>query len=284
MYVVDVSDPTLPVFVAHAFTPGRARGLVLDGTWAYVADDAAGLVVYDVSDPLAPTQVATLPAGAGAYVLAVSSGIAYVSASPTGILVADVSDPRNPSALSTIPTTGVVQALFLDGATLYLDIGGGVVQAYDVRDPEHPLLLGSLVGSPRVAGAAVYGHYAFLAEDIYGLRMAAAHCDAQSAVEGPPVLSRHAVPEVFPNPSDRGTTIRFDLSVSGPARLSIFDASGREVRRLLDDVLRTGPASIRWDRRSDQGALVPNGIYFVRLEHEGQVDTGKMIVIDGMRR
>jgi hypothetical protein len=49
--VVDVSDPTNPVKIGFYDTAGRAEGVAVSGSYAYVADGMAGLRVIDVSDP-----------------------------------------------------------------------------------------------------------------------------------------------------------------------------------------------------------------------------------------
>jgi hypothetical protein len=40
----------------------------------------------------------------------------------------------------------------------------------------------------------------------------------------------------------------------------VFDASGREVRRLA------APGPLRWDLRDQSGARVPSGVYYIQHE------------------
>jgi hypothetical protein len=69
-----------------------------------------------------------------------------------------------------------------------------------------------------------------------------------------------------PNPSrGPGTVLAFSTSVPGPVRLSVFDAAGREVRRLLDGERSPGHHIETWDGRDAGGSSLPAGIYFVRL-------------------
>ena len=81
-----------------------------------------------------------------------------------------------------------------------------------------------------------------------------------------------------PNPFRPSTTIRFDLERRGPVRLSVHDVTGRLVRRLVDTPLPAGPHSVRWDARGERGPVAP-GVYFVRLEAEGAVETRKAVRI-----
>src|SRR5690606_37300167 len=57
----------------------------------------------------------------------------------------------------------------------------------------------------------------------------------------------------FPNPFRDGTSLSFRLARTAHVRLSIFDPSGREVRRLLDAEQNVGAHTIPWDGRDEEG-------------------------------
>ena len=69
----------------------------------------------------------------------------------------------------------------------------------------------------------------------------------------------------YPNPFNPTTTIRFNLSSSGLARLRIFDVAGREVwdRELNADA--PGWQEISWDGRNRDGESVASGVYFAHV-------------------
>jgi FlgD Ig-like domain len=85
----------------------------------------------------------------------------------------------------------------------------------------------------------------------------------------PPDLPSHSI-QVVPNPARRGAQVLFTIPNASLARLSILDASGRLVRRLIDRELSVGPHETTWDGRDENGALTGSGIYFVRLESNGR--------------
>jgi len=62
----------------------------------------------------------------------------------------------------------------------------------------------------------------------------------------------------------------FNLAVAEPGhlRLSIFDVTGRLVRRLWDAPLAAGRHTIAWDGRDSGGRLL-TGVYFARAEAPG---------------
>ncbi|NPV14864.1 T9SS type A sorting domain-containing protein [candidate division WOR-3 bacterium] len=65
----------------------------------------------------------------------------------------------------------------------------------------------------------------------------------------------------FPNPALRETTIKYQLTQMGDVSLSLFDISGREVKRLVREKKRAGIYTVRLN--SDN---LPSGVYFIRLK------------------
>jgi len=82
-----------------------------------------------------------------------------------------------------------------------------------------------------------------------------------------------------PNPFNPRTEIRFELARSGRTRLTIFDARGMVVRRLLDTDLGTGRHTRTWDGRDDAGRALGSGTYLYRLESDGEIVARKMLLI-----
>jgi len=79
--------------------------------------------------------------------------------------------------------------------------------------------------------------------------------NAVESVPGIPILHQN-----FPNPVTGTTTIPFNLPLHGHVRLSIVNALGRELMRLLDREMTAGNHSIQTDL-----SVLPNGMYFLRL-------------------
>ena len=76
--------------------------------------------------------------------------------------------------------------------------------------------------------------------------------------------------QVVPNPTRRGAQISFTTTNASIARLSIVDAGGRLVRRLIDREFSAGRYETIWDGRDDSGLLTGSGMYFVRFEANGR--------------
>lgn len=78
---------------------------------------------------------------------------------------------------------------------------------------------------------------------------------------------------IFPNPVRTSATIRFTLPRAAHAQLTIHDATGRLVSTLLSADLKPGTREVPWST----GAL-GSGVYFWRLEAEGEISSRKMVV------
>jgi N,N-dimethylformamidase beta subunit-like protein/flagellar hook capping protein FlgD len=109
--------------------------------------------------------------------------------------------------------------------------------------------------------------------------------------EFPLVLRFAATPIAF-SPNGDGvrdhTRVGFDLSEPATVDFSILDAEGNPVRTLVDDKRLAGDTKhrFRWDGRDDDGEIVPDGTYRMRLvrRDEGRViDSYKELRVDTVR-
>ncbi len=82
-----------------------------------------------------------------------------------------------------------------------------------------------------------------------------------------------------PNPFNPQTSISFALSSAGEVRLAVFDVQGRKVTTLVDGRRSAGEYSTAWDGTDDMGAAVASGVYFARLEKDGDSSIRRMILI-----
>jgi hypothetical protein len=104
-----------------------------------------------------------------------------------------------------------------------------------------------------------------------------------------PVVLRFSVAPIYFSPNGDGTRDRmragFDLSEPAEVSFSIIDMDGNDVRELAEDRELAGDAKHRfaWDGRDDDGAVVPDGVYRMRVvrRKEGRrLDSFKEIVVD----
>jgi hypothetical protein len=73
------------------------------------------------------------------------------------------------------------------------------------------------------------------------------------------------------------------IELTGPAGTEVaarvYSASGRLVSTLFEGRLHGGSERLIWDGTDDNGQRVSSGVYFVRLESEGESRSSKVVLI-----
>ncbi len=88
-----------------------------------------------------------------------------------------------------------------------------------------------------------------------------------------------ALVQNYPNPFREATTIVFVVPKDGAATLTVYDLRGAAVRRLWDGAAAAGGHDVLWDGAGDDGAPLPPGVYFYRLEAAGRAATKKLVLV-----
>ncbi len=78
----------------------------------------------------------------------------------------------------------------------------------------------------------------------------------------------------YPNPFNPQTTIRFDLPAAMHVRMVVYDVMGREVARLIDQLMRAGTHAATWDASG-----LPSGTYLYRLTAGAFTETKAMTLL-----
>ena len=78
----------------------------------------------------------------------------------------------------------------------------------------------------------------------------------------------------YPNPFNPTTAISYQLSANGFTTLKIYDAIGREVVTLVNEVKEAGTYSAQFD-----GAKLSSGIYFAKLSSSGKTQIRKLVLM-----
>lgn len=76
-----------------------------------------------------------------------------------------------------------------------------------------------------------------------------------------------------PNPFTSATAVRFTLPAPGFAKLSVFDVTGRAIRKLAAERMTAGLHVLAWDGRDAAGRQVAPGSYFIHLSAPGGTRT-----------
>jgi hypothetical protein len=77
----------------------------------------------------------------------------------------------------------------------------------------------------------------------------------------PTVAEDYRLDQNYPNPFNPVTTIGYVLPLQRHVTITVFDATGGEVARLVDGIQSAGEQSVRWDASG-----MSSGVYFYRLD------------------
>ncbi|MFA7329977.1 MAG: T9SS type A sorting domain-containing protein [Candidatus Delongbacteria bacterium] len=105
-------------------------------------------------------------------------------------------------------------------------------------------------------------------------------CVSGTACPDPGEVEAHETPAAvqlrgnWPNPFNPVTRVHFSLSETGPARLEVFDLTGRRVATLVDGLRAAGEHQATFD-----ASRLPSGIYLARLQAGNQQECRKMTLL-----
>jgi hypothetical protein len=97
---------------------------------------------------------------------------------------------------------------------------------------------------------------------------------AEITVDLGPGTRRAAIVSTAPNPFNPSTEIVFDAPVAALTTIQIYDLKGRLVSTLLDEPANGGQQTITWRPKN-----LPSGIYFLRIESGGMIDTHRVALL-----
>ncbi|RKY94897.1 MAG: hypothetical protein DRQ06_04545 [Candidatus Hydrothermota bacterium] len=84
---------------------------------------------------------------------------------------------------------------------------------------------------------------------------------------------------VSPNPFFGSVSIDLEIKRKGMIDVSVFDVSGRLVRKLYRGYLNPGRFEVVWGGKNKHGKRVGSGVYFVRVESGGYYRTHEIILL-----
>jgi hypothetical protein len=82
-----------------------------------------------------------------------------------------------------------------------------------------------------------------------------------------------------PNPFNPNTRISFSTTKNSQTTVKIYNLKGQMVRTLFDNHLPAGDHSLTWNGTDDSNRPQASGIYFVRMIHDKQMKTLRLLMI-----
>lgn len=103
--------------------------------------------------------------------------------------------------------------------------------------------------------------------------------DDQVEIPTVTVPERYHLSQNFPNPFNPTTTINYELPVTTPVLLKIYDVSGQLIKTLIDAEKEAGHYSVIWDGTDSRNRAVSSGVYFYRIEAGDMYHSIKRMVL-----
>ena len=84
----------------------------------------------------------------------------------------------------------------------------------------------------------------------------------------------------FPNPFSASVRTKFKIHAPTGVRIDVADVRGRRVVTLVERVLPSGTHVVDWNGRDARGARVAAGVYWLRLDVGGQVQSARVVRLE----
>jgi len=155
--------------MGHHNTTGEARGIVISGDYAYVADGDNGLVVLDITDRSAPWRIGGYDTNGTANAVAVSGDHAYVADRENGLVILDISNRSNPRPEGRFDGAVKAYDVVVDGDYAYVadDYNGFII--VNISNGSDPQQTGHYDTDGYTRGIVLDAKYAYLADGGNGL-------------------------------------------------------------------------------------------------------------------
>jgi len=100
-------------------------------------------------------------------------------------------------------------------------------------------------------------------------------CEVEMAAINENVIPQNfGINQIYPNPFNPITTIRYGLAQNSDVQISIYDINGRLITTLINEFQITGYHFITWDASN-----YSSGIYFLNMSADEIAETKKMLLI-----
>ncbi len=96
--------------------------------------------------------------------------------------------------------------------------------------------------------------------------------------EAPSIPVIPGVNNIYPNPFNPNTTIRFGILEKGEVQLVIYNLKGQIVRNLLKETKNQGTYDVLWNGKDNNGRSVSSGVYVVKMKVGRQTWNSKLVL------
>lgn len=149
-------------------TPGWAVDVVVEGNYAYVADNDGGLRILDISNPATPFEAGYYDTPRHMQKIVLSGKYVYMNENENGMRIIDISNPSNPVEAGFYDIYSAwyegIGQIAVAGNYAYITDSFHCLRIIDVTNPSNLIVVGTLSVAYRPYAISVKGSYAYIAE------------------------------------------------------------------------------------------------------------------------
>jgi len=165
----------------------------------------------------------------------------------------------------TAPNDNVMVAKLVFRDATNVEIGSNEVVLADKTSPLGTWIQRKVSGLAPIGTATVQPFILFVSPSLFGGNffvddLVLRRLDVLD-VPGTPTAGLFEVRAISPNPASGPVRIDYALAQRGPARIAVYDVTGRWVQTLFEGEAEAGPHTAMWDGRGQGGRLAPAGVY-----------------------
>jgi hypothetical protein len=171
--VVDTSRITEPIVVGTMQCTDESlvwegNAIVLQGSYAFIAAQDAGLRIVNVADVFSPTEVSYVTGLGTVWDLALEGNYAYV-VGDEGLHIVEVSDPATPVHIVSLNISRRVLGVIVSEGYAYMAASNAGLRIIDVSVPTDPMEVGFYNTHGWASGVALGDGHIFVADAEKGL-------------------------------------------------------------------------------------------------------------------
>ncbi|MCB0729037.1 MAG: choice-of-anchor B family protein [Ignavibacteriae bacterium] len=295
--VLDVSDPENPVKLG-AWTTLYVHDCRVDNDTIYAANINNGKVsIINATNKSALSTVTTFNnlVGAGPHNTALSQDkkrlfvTDEIGSAPYLLKVWNITDRSNPVYVTSWQPTGITTAIVHNietygnfGVIAHYTAGVRVINIADPDNPTEVAWYDTYPSNNNESYNGCWGVYMLpsgkiIASDrqtgLYVLKTNFPLTGVSNEVSNI-VPENYTLEQNFPNPFNPSTNLEFGIPELGYVSLKVYNASGKEVSTLVNEVKQPGNYSVKFN-----GANLTSGIYFYTIKAGEFSSTKKMLLI-----
>ena len=286
LLVIDISDPSDPIYVGGYGSSG-GDDVAISGDRAFLTAGFDGVFAVDISNPGSPTWVGAAPTNDWAYCVVPRGDYLLVATNTAGLQTIQIYQREFDTVKNVVRSIPVRETEFeitsvaltssqTDSVHWDVSADGGAHWMHIWPDGEEHSI--AFPGTLLVWRALLRYDRAVASPACSDLELT---CWMEgTGVPEDPYGRSFALHQNSPNPFNPVTTLEYEIPPEvKDASIVVFDASGREVRTLLNGPVREGEGFVVWDGRNDAGLRVASGVYFCRLSAGRLSLTRRMVLL-----